>query len=98
MPGILDDGGRDAAFMVRDLGELVSRGGDSFYALIDNSDRFNDDGDVIGQELRMTWAVGDAAIAELDEIVRGSGTFQAREVMFDDAGLGHCRLSDEINR
>ena len=87
----------DAAVFVKDLGEQFTRGDDSFMAIVDSAERMNDDGDVIGMEMRLTWAESDIALEEGDQITRGAETYTVREAMSDGHGVGYCKLDVELS-
>lgn len=80
--------------MLVDVGETLTRGEDEFLAVIDNAERVNEAGQVIGRELRATFAACALAppLADGAAVTRAGQTYLAREVMDDGQGAASCVL------
>ena len=86
-----------AQFITKDIGRDVTKGEVVFKAIADHALKHNDDGEVIGRELCLTYASADVTLTEGDEVTYAGKPYEVNDVMADDYGFGYCKLSEEAN-
>ena len=95
------DYARDALAILRTEGLTLQRGSDQFYALVDNAETEDDEGNLIGMELMAMYATTDPGlngrdIADGDTVAFEGNDYTVRNLKNDGKGVGMFKLSDEV--